>query len=258
MLSCRRIIKLGESASGAMGDWMLGMTLRGHNHEYHPDGDFSQDQDDVLVIKANTNHRWKVFEDGAPWEVIYFIFHPRPSMLPLLKLPEIRPGIMKLSLTNSPVLNNVRMALLKGHRLLNSHWPNREDLAMNALENALLWCKTELTQAQISMDPRVQKAIEYVASHMTEPVYLTDVAHAATLSTPRLMTLFRKYTGTTPMGYLEKERLERAREMLCLSYHSVKEIAALVGYEDTVHFSKRFSRHFKLSPIAYRSANGSG
>ncbi len=254
MLSYRNLIRPGMSASGAMGDWMLGMTLRGRNHEFHSGGDFSQGLHDLIVIKANTDHRWKVTEDGGPWEVIYFIFHPGPAMMQLLKLPEIRPGIMRLSLAGSPVRGKVRAALLEGHRVLNSHLPNRENLAMNCLENALLWCQAEMNQARTPVDPRIQKAIEYLANNLGRAVYLADVARAASLSTPRLMTLFRKHAGTTPMEYLERERMERASEMLSLSYHAVKEIAGLVGYGDTVHFSKRFARRFKLSPKAYRLA----
>ena len=249
MLSFLATIQPGRRSDGAVSDWVLGMTLEGRSHELHPGGDFSQEPFDVIAIPANTSHHWMVPDASGPWTTLYFIFRPRPSLLVLLRqLPEIRPGIMKLPLAASPVRGKARAALLRAHRLLNSPWPNRVELAMNALEGALLWCQAELGSARTSTDPRVQKAVAYLLRRLAGPVYLEELAKACALSVPRLETLFKERVGLTPMAFLESERMERARELLVSSQYPVKMVAGLAGYDDPVYFAKRFAKHFHASP----------
>ena len=64
---------------------------------------------------------------------------------------------------------------------------------------------------------------------------------------------FKECTGVAPLAYLNRMRLERARELLRLeSSLSVSEIALLCGYRDPLYFSTAFRRHTGLSPVAYR------
>ena len=241
--------------AGTNAQWVVGMTLSGCVREFNPAGDFELVAGDVLVQKADNCNHWKVPDSGAPWKVVFFVFDPWSGIRPLLTLPEIRPGFLKVSLSSSTVMNSVRQALLKAHRLLHSHWPNRLELARNALEEALLWCQTEADRGGPNVDPRVEHVMNYLANHATTPVCLADLADVASLSVPRLMTLFRDYTGTTPMRYLETQRMARARELLVMTSHSVKEISDILGYSDAAYFSKRFTRYFQTPPGAYRKGN---
>jgi AraC family transcriptional regulator, arabinose operon regulatory protein len=78
------------------------------------------------------------------------------------------------------------------------------------------------------------------------------VANACNLSVSRLAHLFRAQVGLSPMQFLERERLERAKSLLELTPRQVGEIAREVGFEDAFHFSKRFRRWTGSSPRAFR------
>lgn len=253
MLSFLIDMRPGYHAEHAMAGWVAGMTLSGRNHEFHPLGDFSQEASDFVAIKANVAHQWTVPKDAPVWRTLFFVFVPRPSTLLLLgQLPEIRPGIMKLPLAASPVRKRARAALLDAHCVLRSSWPNRFELAANALERALLWCQAELERARTAVEPRVQKVIAHLRRNLDGPVYLEELAKVCALSVPRLEALFKKHVGVSPMTFLENERLERAREILSSSRYSVKETASLVGYDDPFYFAKRFAKRFQASPRQYR------
>lgn len=252
MFSAMTTFDAGRTMTSAQSQWVVGMTLKGRVLEVHPDGNFTQETDDVIVLRAGVQHSWRVLDGGAPWTTVFFIFDPWPSLFPLLELPEVRPGILKLTLADSPVREQVRSALVKANRLLHSPWPNRLDLARNAMEEALLWCGADMHTKGRRMDPRIRKALEYLACHAAQPVRLKEVARSASLSVARFITLFREYTGMTPMDYVEKQRMARAQELILLGYHSIKEISALVGYADPAYFSKRFKHHFRLPPGSYR------
>ncbi|HNX26652.1 MAG TPA: AraC family transcriptional regulator [Phycisphaerae bacterium] len=252
MLSFITINPPGSFSTVPIRQWVAGINLEGRCHEYHPDGDFSQECYEFGVIKPNFPHHWEVPADGIPWKSLHFFFTPSVSMLPLLQFDEIRPGFMKLPLAESPFLYKVQRMLFKSHYLLNSHWLNCVDLAMNALEGALLWCRAEVERVQQKTDSRILTAIEYMNRHIAEKIYLEDIAKASFLSVPRLMSLFKANIGLSPMAYLDDERMERASKMLTTGYFSIKEIAAMTGYPDPAYFSKRFLQHFRMSPLAYR------
>lgn len=63
--------------------------------------------------------------------------------------------------------------------------------------------------------------------------------------------------GTTFIGELMRERLQRARELLAdprAQDIPVMEIAARCGFNDPSHFARRFRRQFGVAPLAYRRA----
>lgn len=62
--------------------------------------------------------------------------------------------------------------------------------------------------------------------------------------------------GMPPARYLTQVRLEAASRMLLTTSLSVSEIAAKVGYEDPLYFSRIFSRHLGMSPRHFRDERG--
>jgi transcriptional regulator GlxA family with amidase domain len=66
--------------------------------------------------------------------------------------------------------------------------------------------------------------------------------------------LFREHTGQTPMQYLRRVRIERARLMLGNVDLSIKEIAGRCGFDDPYHFSRVFHQVDGLPPTLYREA----
>ncbi|MBP7003377.1 AraC family transcriptional regulator [Amaricoccus sp.] len=62
---------------------------------------------------------------------------------------------------------------------------------------------------------------------------------------------FRDKIGWTPQKFLEFKKMERASNILS-GGHSVKETAALVGYEDPYFFSRMFKRYMGASPATHQ------
>ena len=54
------------------------------------------------------------------------------------------------------------------------------------------------------------------------------------------------------MGYVEKQRMEKAAALLRETDMSVAEIAGQVGYESQSKFTAAFKEQFGLLPTAYR------
>ena len=73
------------------------------------------------------------------------------------------------------------------------------------------------------------------------------------LSPVYISKIFKEETGESPINYLIKIRLEKARDILIKDDNSsIKSIANEVGYEDAYHFSKLFKKYYGISPLYYR------
>ncbi len=79
-----------------------------------------------------------------------------------------------------------------------------------------------------------------------------DLARAANLSEAQLARVFRREMGTTPLAYLRRVRIERARNLLWRTELNIAEIGRAVGLPDPAHFSRLFSGIQGQSPTAYR------
>ncbi|MBW4081004.1 response regulator [Paenibacillus sp. S150] len=73
--------------------------------------------------------------------------------------------------------------------------------------------------------------------------------HPVTLS-----RMFKQHTGRPFVQQLISYRMRIARDMLLSGGRNISEIALLVGYADTRHFSRLFKKEFGLTPGAYREA----
>jgi len=79
------------------------------------------------------------------------------------------------------------------------------------------------------MDGRIFKLRTDLQERLDQQWSVEKMASRAGLSLSHFPTLFRTAIGTTPGRYLKDLRLERARELLELTFFQVKEIGIRVG-----------------------------
>ncbi|WP_341280084.1 response regulator [Paenibacillus sp. FSL H8-0537] len=78
------------------------------------------------------------------------------------------------------------------------------------------------------------------------------------LSREYLMKLFKQQFGCGIHEYVQKVRMDKARELLDDSALKIQDISELLGYKDNNYFSKAFRNYYSLSPSEYRSSKGNG
>ena len=100
---------------------------------------------------------------------------------------------------------------------------------------------------------RLLRGKDFLDSFHAEELQLNKVARTACVSPYHFHRLFREAFGETPNQYLQRRRLERARELLTSTERGVTEISLDVGFESSTSFSALFRRTFGYSPREYRS-----
>jgi len=84
-----------------------------------------------------------------------------------------------------------------------------------------------------------------------------QMAASVNLSYSRLEHLFKAETGMTPVSYLKKLRIERARTLLETTFLTNQQIIIKVGMYDESHFVKDFKKAYGLQPSQYRKQHHS-
>lgn len=206
---------------------------------------------DAALLSPRHPQAYRASEDG--WEIRWAHFHPRPTWAPLLAWPEARPGLRRASLKTDfgSVVESLESARVHGGRAAD---PYEERLAMVALESALIRIRRAADDDAPSGDRRVERAIAYALRHLGEPFGPAEMAHAAGVSASRLGALFRAEVGVSPRTFVERQRIDRARQLLAMTDLPVKAIATEVGFASEFYFANRFRQAVGMSPSACRAA----
>lgn len=77
------------------------------------------------------------------------------------------------------------------------------------------------------------------------------------MSRTSFYTRLKGITGYTPSDFIRKCRLERAKQLLATTDHSVTEIAEQCGFSDAKYFRTVFHKHIGTSPTEYRKTHNS-
>jgi AraC-like DNA-binding protein len=101
-------------------------------------------------------------------------------------------------------------------------------------------------------DVRIARAIDHAEAHLAEPLCVAELAGIAAMSPSRFARVFRATTGETVWGFVQRRRLERAREMLVHGREPIAGIAVACGLTDQTHMTKLFRRAYGTTPKAFR------
>ena len=103
-------------------------------------------------------------------------------------------------------------------------------------------------------DAAVQEAQQWFRANLSHPEPVEAAIAASGLSARSFHRRFRQATGHTPIQYVQRVRVEHAKDRLESADESVEAVAWRVGYEDVAHFRRLFRRLTGLAPGQYRKA----
>lgn len=89
------------------------------------------------------------------------------------------------------------------------------------------------------------------ASHITLDT-LTGLTH---MNKYYMAHSFTKFTGLSPIQYLNRRRLEVACQLLTDTDYSISDIANLTGFSSQSYFTQIFRKFYDVTPIRYRQTH---
>lgn len=104
----------------------------------------------------------------------------------------------------------------------------------------------------MSKRPEVAEACRYVSLRLHARICLDEVAEHLHLNPSYFSRLFKKETGMTFIEYVTSMKMERAKELLDATNHTVGEICERLGYDNQSYFIKTFKSYAGMTPAEYR------
>ncbi|MFJ4048963.1 MULTISPECIES: choline metabolism transcriptional regulator GbdR [Pseudomonas] len=106
-----------------------------------------------------------------------------------------------------------------------------------------------------TQQPKLQEIVALMEANLEEPIDLEQLACYVSVSRRQLERLFQKHLHCSPSRYYLKLRLIRARQLIKQTPISIIEVASIVGFISTPHFSKCYREYFGIPPREERSAS---
>jgi transcriptional regulator GlxA family with amidase domain len=101
-------------------------------------------------------------------------------------------------------------------------------------------------------DGEIQSAQQWLARHFAVANPIEEVVKRSKLAERTFKRRFTAATGTTPIAYVQRLRIEDAKRRLERTDEPVDDISWRVGYEDPAFFRRLFRRTTGMAPGAYR------
>lgn len=98
----------------------------------------------------------------------------------------------------------------------------------------------------------VDAAIHFMKENIERRITLQDVLDYVGYSSTQLYMLFKKQVGCSPISYFNRLKIEYACHMLKVTDMHINQICYKLGFEDSLYFSRLFSKIMGIPPSEYR------
>jgi len=96
------------------------------------------------------------------------------------------------------------------------------------------------------------KVKRYFDSNYSENISLENLSSITNMNKYYLIHAFTKYTGMSPINYLNNRRIEESKALLETTDHSIAEISSMIGFSSQSYFSQAFRKKIGISPNEYK------
>src|SRR5258707_622963 len=101
-------------------------------------------------------------------------------------------------------------------------------------------------------DEQIKKVQEYIHDYPNKTLGVLDLVSMSSMSQSTFFRRFKKATGESPVTYLQRFQIEKAKNLLEKTNLTFEEITYRIGYNDVNTFRNVFKKYTGKNPSAYR------
>jgi AraC family transcriptional regulator of arabinose operon len=206
----------------------------------------------VIVLPRDQPHQYEA-RRGDPWTLywVHFQGDSAPAFIQYLgyrdTAPVLNAGVAPNLIATFASLMEVRRTGYSTRAFINAANQLRYLLTQMALE-------IRAQQRRNNSNFDFEQLQGFMLEHIDKPLTLDTLAARANLSKYHFSNRYKKLTGYSPIKHLLNMKMEHACHLLDSTDLSVQAVAAAVGYDDPLYFSRLFSKTIGISPRAYRAS----
>lgn len=104
---------------------------------------------------------------------------------------------------------------------------------------------------------KLSYVLNYIEKDISKNYSIEELSNIVHVHPNYFIKLFKAQLGSTPMQYINKLKLEKAKRLLESSSLNITEISEQTGFNDIFYFSKTFKGYTGFSPSEFRNINNS-
>jgi AraC-like DNA-binding protein len=161
----------------------------------------------------------------------------------------------RVMVTGEPVLNRIELVLARDR---SAEWfattkvPLRDAAGqVTGIEGVSRYLK----KAKAPLEPslKMPAVIEYIMENYPRKIDIPRLAAMVSLSVKQFERKFKQEYGEVPVRYIQRIRLDAARQLLAMTRLPIARISRETGFYDSSHFAHQFQKYTGSSPSAFRA-----
>ena len=124
-----------------------------------------------------------------------------------------------------------------------------DEMVLDFAEKMRKICRSDTNSRHINV------CKEYIYSHIKERITVEDLADELGVSASYLSRLFKKETGDSVSGYIRRQKIDMAKNLLQYSDYSMIDISNRLSFSSQSHFIQQFREIVGMTPKKYRDLN---
>lgn len=101
-------------------------------------------------------------------------------------------------------------------------------------------------------DNDIRRVEDYIHQYFSESISISFLADLSGMSNTSFLRKFKANTGMSPIHYLIKVRLNKAKKLIGDANLNMTEIALQCGFSSSSHLSSCFKKYYKITPTEYK------
>ena len=232
-------------------DWQLLFVASGKTHFYIGGKDQIVTAGHMVLFQPKEEQHYEYFGEDKP--EVYWVHFTGSSVKEILRSYDI-PLDEHIFFTGTPAAYT---QLFKNmiEEFQSCKVGYREMLEMNLRQLFLMIQRTRLEKPPLvttAVQQEMDFARQYFHEHYNEPINIEEYAQSRHTSISLFMRNFKKVYGVSPKQYILNIRMNNAQNLLETTDYTVAEIAAIVGYDNALYFSRIYHKQKGQAPSDYR------
>ncbi|UOQ84900.1 helix-turn-helix transcriptional regulator [Gracilibacillus salinarum] len=101
---------------------------------------------------------------------------------------------------------------------------------------------------------KFNQILEWIRVNIYEDIHVKDVADTFSMNADHLTRVFKKNIGMSTIKYINTIKLNKAKELLCTTNKTIKEISYQLNFKEDKYFMKLFKNYEGMTPSQFRDA----
>lgn len=216
---------------------------------------------DILLTKPNQVHGTSNYPESIG--NLYWL---------ILKSPDEQTSLLGLNNADSHVLYDALLTVpnvqFSGNQRIHQYFRMLENQCrsprrpLHGLQIMNLIMSILLEVIELSSSKQDQKlpvdmdrAMTYIRDNIEEPLTIDELSEITGLSQSRFKHKFRQHIGSSPIDYINRQKIDKAKTM-ALKTDTMKDIGYQLGFSSPAYFSYVFKKYTGMTPMEYKNKNG--